>query len=123
VIRTLKLWFFMQKNFSIVHKWAQWPEIFQDNDFMKRASPIIEDVADEFGDYITEKTDIFAVSEPALIVQLEILLQHLGGAERTDPHHEDTDSSVGTFLMFAVKDGLENCGLIPNMRRIPQKEY
>ena len=64
----------MQKNFSVVHKWASWPEIFQDADFMKRASPIIEDVADEFGDYIPEKTDIFAVSEPALITQLEVLL-------------------------------------------------
>jgi len=37
VIRTLKLWFFMQKNFNVVHRWAAWPEIMSDKDFMKRA--------------------------------------------------------------------------------------
>jgi len=109
---------------------------------MMRASGSIGYAADHFGDfgdyitkktdkfavsepygYKTEKTDHFAVSEPALITQLEVLLWHLGGAERIDPHHEDNDSSVGKFLMFAVKDGLENYGLLPNIRRIPQREY
>ena len=87
---------------------------------MKRTSYY---VSSECGGYITKKRDKFAVSEPALITQLEVLLWHLGGAERIDPHHEDNDSSVGKFLMFAVKDGLENYGLLPNIRRIPQREY
>ena len=56
-------------------------------------------------------------------MQLEVLLAHLGGNERTDPHHEDTDSSVGTFLMFAVRDALEHCGLLPEVKRNPAREY
>ena len=52
VIRTLKLWFFMQKNFNVVHRWAAWPEIMSDKDFMKRAVTQIEDVVDDFSEYI-----------------------------------------------------------------------
>jgi len=121
VIRTLKLWFFMQKNFNVVHRWAAWPEIMSDKDFMKRAIAQIEDVVDDFSEYITEKIDNFAIHDPAVIMQLEVLLYHLGGFERTDPHHEDTDSSVGTFLMFAVRDALEHCGLLPEVKANPPR--
>ena len=33
-IRTLKLWFFMQKGFADSNPWAQWPQIFDDKSFM-----------------------------------------------------------------------------------------
>lgn len=121
VIRTLKLWFFMQKNFNIVHRWAAWPEILSDKDFMKRAMAQIEDVVDDFGEYIQEKVDCFAIDDPAVMMQLEVLLYHLGGADRTDPHNEDTDSSVGTFLMFAVRDALLHCGLLPTIKANPPR--
>ena len=113
----------MQKNFALVHTWAAWPAIFNDDDFMKKATPLIEDVVDEFGDYIQEKAEIFALDDPAIICKIEVLLNHLGGNSKTDPHHEDTDSSVGTFLMFAVRDGLEFCGLLPGSKRVYHAEY
>jgi hypothetical protein len=92
-----------------------------DKDFMKRAMAKIGDVVDDFGEYIQEKIESFAINDPAVIMQLEVLLYHLGGHERTDPHHEDTDSSVGTFLMFAVKDALLHCGLLPEMKSNPPR--
>jgi hypothetical protein len=52
VIRTLKIWFFMLKDFSIVHGWAKWPEIFDDKAFMKKATGVIEEQAEEFNDYL-----------------------------------------------------------------------
>ena len=42
----------MQKNFNVVHRWAAWPEIMSDKDFMKRAVTQIEDVVDDFSEYI-----------------------------------------------------------------------
>jgi hypothetical protein len=123
VIRTLKLWFFMQKNYNIVNRWAAWPEILSDKDFIKRAMAKIEEVVDDFGEYILEKVENFALDDPAIVMQLEVLLHHLGGPDLTDPHNDDTDSSVGTFLMFAVRDALIYCGLLPSCRVLPGRQY
>lgn len=109
----------MQKNYNIVNRWAAWPEILSDKDFMKRAMDKIEEVADDLSEYILEKVENFAIEDPAIIMQLEVLLHHLGGPEFTDPHNEDTDSSVGTFLMFAIRDALISCGLLPTCKVIP----
>ena len=40
------------KDFAVVHKWASWPEIFDDKNFMKKATAVIEEQADEFYDYL-----------------------------------------------------------------------
>jgi len=32
-IRTLKIWFFLLKDFSATHEWAAWPEILKDDPF------------------------------------------------------------------------------------------
>jgi hypothetical protein len=39
-----------------------------------------------------------------------------------DPHHADNDSSVGTFIMFVLKDALLHAGLLPDKKRIPNRE-
>lgn len=47
--RTLKIWFFTLKNFSIIHKWAKWPDIIftTDEAFFSKASKEIEDEVEE----------------------------------------------------------------------------
>lgn len=122
VIRTLKLWFFMQKNFSIVHKWASWPDIFNDTSFMKKAVKIVEDIAEELDTYLPEKVDTLIFDDIAHLAKLECLLEHLGGEDYVDPHHEETDSSVGTFIMFVLRDALEYAGLLPQRKRMPARE-
>ena len=57
----------MQKNFSQVNIWASWPAVFNDEDFMKKAVVIMEENVDDFGDYITEKTEIFSLNDPAIV--------------------------------------------------------
>jgi len=54
VARTLKLFLFAQKNFSIIHKWGKWPEIVHipDNQFFIKASKLIEDDVDELGEFL-----------------------------------------------------------------------
>ena len=47
-IRTLKLWFFLQKDFSASNDWAQWPKIFDDEAFMEQACDEIEENIEEF---------------------------------------------------------------------------
>lgn len=47
-IRTLKLWFFLQKDFVAANEWAAWPNLFDDSAFMEKACDQIEDVIEEF---------------------------------------------------------------------------
>jgi len=37
-IRTLKLWFFLQKDFAATNTWASWPAILDDEAFKEMAS-------------------------------------------------------------------------------------
>ena len=39
-----------------------------------------------------------------------------------EPHHTDNDSSVGTFVMFIIKDALNYAGVVLDKRRAPNKE-
>lgn len=43
------MFLFAQKNFSVIHKWAKWPEIMhiEDSLFFDKASKTIEDEVDE----------------------------------------------------------------------------
>jgi len=49
VARTLKLWSFCRKNFSVINKWAKWPDIVhtEDEAFFKKASKNLEDDVEE----------------------------------------------------------------------------
>lgn len=122
VIRTLKLWFFLIKDFAHIHKWASWPQIFDDKAFMKKAVAVIEEQADEFYDYLQAQAQKLVLDDPAHLAKAECLLKHLGGASMVDPHHSDGDSSVGTFIMFVLKDALSHAGLLPEKKRVISKE-
>ena len=56
------------------------------------------------------------------LFKIQCLILHIGGTENINPHHEDTDSSVGAFMMFVIKDALEFSGLIPEKKRVPARE-
>jgi hypothetical protein len=106
VIRTLKLWFFCIKDFAVVHQWASWPQILDDTAFIKKAKDVIEEQQDDFYDYLQINTKKLLLDDPAHLAKVECLLNHLGGPSMIDPHHSDGDSSVGTFMMFIMKDAL-----------------
>jgi hypothetical protein len=50
--RILKIWFSLLKNFSIVHKWAEWPEIFNDVAFRSKAVKEVENEIEELDSYL-----------------------------------------------------------------------
>ena len=50
------------------------------------------------------------------------MIKHLGGHKEIDPSGENCDSSVGTFIMFVLRDYLEFSGLLPEKKRVPAKE-
>jgi len=122
VIRTLKLWFFCIKDFAVVHQWASWPQILDDTAFIKKAKDVIEEQQDDFYDYLQINTKKLLLDDPAHLAKVECLLNHLGGPSMIDPHHSDGDSSVGTFMMFIMKDALQYAGLLPEKSRRPGKE-
>lgn len=57
VARTLKLFYFSQKNFSRIYPWARWPEIVHmpDETFFEKASKQIEDNVDELEQFLVDK--------------------------------------------------------------------
>lgn len=121
-IRTLKLWYFLQKDFSATNDWAAWPNLFDDSAFMEKACDQIEDVIDEFHQHLIDKSATFFCADPELMLKAECLIKHLGGAKQIDPSGDDCDSSVGTFIMFVLRDFLEFSGLLPEKKRVPAKE-
>ena len=122
VIRTLKLWFFLIKDFAHIYKWASWPQIFDDNAFMKKAVSVIEEQAEDFHAYLQVTSTKLVLDDPAHLAKAECLLKHLGGSGMVDPHHSDGDSSVGTVIMFVLKDALTHAGLLPDKKRAVAKE-
>jgi hypothetical protein len=54
VARTLKLFYFCQKKFIMINKWARWPDIFHtpDEKFKKKASKAMEDNVEELDQYL-----------------------------------------------------------------------
>lgn len=61
-------------------------------------------------------------SEGLKLVQAECLIKHLGGMKEIDPSGDDCDSSVGTFIMFVLRDFLEHSGLLPEKKSVPARE-
>lgn len=121
-IRTLKIWFFLQKDFSANNSWASWPAIFNDDAFRSAAEVEIERVIDNFHQYLIEKSASFFSEDAEILLRTQCLIEHLGGPDKIDPSGDDCDSSVGTFVMFVVRDYLECCGLMAGKKRQPAKE-
>ena len=121
-IRTLKLWFFLQKDFSSGNEWASWPNILDDSAFMEQACDQIEDVIEEFHQHLIDKSETFFTEDPEIMLRAECLIKHLGGHKEIDPSGDECDSSVGTFIMFVLRDFLEFSGLLPEKKRVPAKE-
>ena len=121
-IRTLKIWFFLQKDFAKTNAWASWPAILNDDAFRSAAEEEIEKVIEDFHQYLIEKSANFFSDDAETLLRAQCLIDHLGGPEKIDPSDDDCDSSVGTFVMFVVRDYLEFCGLMPGKKRQPAKE-
>jgi len=121
-IRTLKLWFFLQKDFAAANAWASWPAILDDEAFKEKASEEVEKVIESFHQYLIDKSAEFCSEDPEILLRTSVLIEHLGGYQKIDPSGEDCDSSVGTFVMFVLRDYLEFCGLLPKKNRVPAKE-
>ena len=121
-IRTLKIWFFLQKDFAATHDWASWPAIMDDDVFKPKAEEEVERVIEDFHQYLIEKSQNFYSDDPEVLLRTQCLIEHLGGAKKIDPSGDDCDSSVGTFVMFVIRDYLEFAGLIANKKKQPSKE-
>lgn len=121
-IRTLKLWYFLQKDFSVENDWAAWPNLFDDSVFMGKACDQIEGVIEEFHQHLISKSETFFCEDPEIMLKAECLIKHLGGPKSIDPSGDECDSSVGTFVMFVLRDFLEFSGLLPEKKRAPAKE-
>lgn len=121
-IRTLKLWFFLQKDFAKSNDWASWPKLFDDSSFMEAACDQVEEVIEEFHQYLIDKSNTFFSEDAELMLKTQCLIEHLGGVKEIDPSGDECDSSVGTFVMFVLRDYLEFAGLLPDKKRVPSRE-
>ena len=50
--RILKIWFSLLKSFSLVHKWAKWPEISNDVAFRSKAVKEVGNELEELDSYL-----------------------------------------------------------------------
>lgn len=57
VIRTLKLFFYSLNNFSQENAWCRWPAVVNTADelFFKDAAKIVEQVIDDFDNYLVDQ--------------------------------------------------------------------
>lgn len=126
VIRTLKLFFFCDKSFQLIHKWCRFPDVLfcQDSKFFEKASPLLEDEADEFDQYLQAKAKDMDVENMSAekMAQVECLVEHIGGIKMCDPHSEFVDSSVCQFMMFVLRDVFRYLGLTPEAK-VPSQQY
>ena len=80
-IRTLKLWFFLQKDFLVANKWAAWPDLFDQSAFMDKACEQIEDVIDDFHQYLLDSEQTLVCEDAETMLRAECMIKHLGGFE------------------------------------------
>ena len=74
---------------------------------MKHACEKIEPEISDLHGYLTSKPAEFKLDDLDLLLHTECLVKHLGGQSEINPSAEDNDSSVGTFVMFILRDALE----------------
>lgn len=63
------------------------------------------------------------MEDQEFLFRLECLIKHLGGSKEVDPSADECDSSVGTFLMFVIRDALEHAGLLIEKKCHPNKAH
>jgi hypothetical protein len=63
----------------------------------------------------------FEFSDDTLF-RVQCLIKHIGGADNINPHHDDTDNSVGAFMMFVIRDALIFGGLLSEKKSVPARE-
>ena len=88
---------------------------------MDKACDQVEDVIDEFHQYLLDSESTLSCIDPETMLKTECLIKHLGGLDQIDPSCEECDSSVGTFMMFVLRDFLEYAGLLTKKKSIPGK--
>jgi hypothetical protein len=93
--------------------YVQWPDIFDDKKFIDSVLSEIETVTPELHEYLMEKSKNFNFTDVSHMLKVECLIKHLGGTKNVDPSADDSDSSIGTFCMFVIRDALEHYGLLP----------
>ncbi len=125
VARTLKLFYFCQKKFIMINKWARWPDIFHtpDEKFFEKASKAIEDNVEELDQYLQstcKQMDLQSMSGEQM-ARVECLVELIGGIKQCDPHCESVDSSICQFIMFVMRDVLRYLGLTPE--KVPSQEF
>ena len=92
---------------------------------MEKACDKIEDVIEEFHQHLIDQSSSFACEDPEVMLKTECLIKHLGGFKQIDPSGDDSDSSVGTFMMFVIRDFLQFSAILPAAKadkRQPKKE-
>jgi transcription termination factor NusB len=98
VSRTLKLFYFSQKKFTMINKWARWPDIFHTSDdkYFEKASKAIEDDVEELDQYLQDKCkemDLQSMTAENM-ARIECLVELIGGIKMCDPHCDSVDSSI-----------------------------
>ena len=89
---------------------------------MKHACEKIEPEISDLHGYLTSKPAEFKLDDLDVLLHTECLVKHLGGQSEINPSAEDNDSSVGTFVMFILRDALEQVGLMPEKKVVPHCE-
>ena len=59
---------------------------------------------------------------PPTIYRVSTMLDRFGGVDFVDPLHEDNDESVGSFIMFVIRDACDFAGLRPKKSSQPHRE-
>merc|ERR1719367_416115 len=89
---------------------------------MAKACETIEEEIEQLHVYLISKSEQFNFDDPEHMARVECLVRHLGGSSNVDPSAEACDSSVSTFVMFVLRDALEYSGLLPEKKRVPNRE-
>lgn len=75
-VRILKIWFTLAKNFTVIHKWAKFPECLADDIYLDKAKTVIEEIVEELDSYLMttmEEADLDQLSTETL-ARIECLI-------------------------------------------------
>jgi hypothetical protein len=72
--------------------------------------------------YLTSSIEHFRFEDETLM-RLQALIKHIGGDDCIDPSSDGTDDQLGAFMMFIIREALTFCGLLPDKKSVPEREY
>ncbi len=72
------------------------------------------------GEYFEKCAADFDFS-PCNLNKIQKLIEHIGGIDCIDPHHMQSDSSIGAFMMYVIKDACDYAGLMPKKKEVPSR--